>query len=378
MVNRYFFCKASTLAGFILLSMPLHASDLQQRQSDLKSLQSQISKQASDLKDTNKQREKLVSLLKKDEQAIAAAARKVNETKESLAKTDKKLAELVQRQTKLDKLKSDQQETLSNQLASAYLAGNHDYSKMLLNQQSPATIERLLAYYQYLNNARMASITELQKTIEELSEIQLEQKQQQAQLNKLVLTQQEQAKELNQEQEQRQRTLTQLQKTMSSSGAKLEQLQIEEASLKRVVEQAITAMKSSPSMEGLSSSKKLSWPTKGRVRSGFGSRRSGQVKWKGVTLSAPEGQKITAIAAGKVIYADWLRGFGMVLVVDHGKGYMSLYGHAQTLLKNAGDTVNQGESIALVGRSGGQAQAGLYFEVRHKGQAVDPARYCKR
>lgn len=377
-MNIRFFSKASIFAGFIILSTPLLASDLQQRQSDLKVLQSQISKQASDLKNTTKQREKLISLLKKDEKAIASAARKVNETQNSLSKTDKKLVELDKRQNKLDTLKKTQQQTLANQLASAYLAGNHDYSKMLLNQQSPASIERLLAYYQYLNNARMASINELKQTIEELNDIQIEQIAQKTQLNKLILNQQQQAKQLNLEQSQRQKTLTQLQRTLNTSGARLEQLQIEEASLKHVVEQAILAMRSNPKMEGLSSSRKLKWPTKGRIKSGFGSRRSGQVKWKGVTLSAPEGQTIAAIAAGKVIYADWLRGFGMVLVVDHGKGYMSLYGHAQTLLKNPGDSVNKGESIALVGRSGGQTEPGLYFEVRHKGQAVDPARYCKR
>ena len=377
-MNIRFFSKASILAGFIILSTPLLASDLEQRRSDLKVLQSQISKQTSDLKNTTKQREKLISLLKKDEKAIASAARKANETKNSLSKTDKKLAELDKRQKQLDTLKQTQQQTLANQLASAYLAGNHDYSKMLLNQQSPASIERLLAYYQYLNNARMASINELKQTIEELNDIQIEQIAQKTQLNKLILNQQQQAKQLNQEQSQRQKTLTPLQRTLNSSGAKLEQLQIEEASLKHAVDQAIMAMKSNPKMQGLSSSRKLKWPTKGRIKSGFGSRRSGQVKWKGVTLSAPEGQKIAAIAAGKVIYADWLRGFGMVLVVDHGKGYMSLYGHAQTLLKNPGDSVNKGESIALVGRSGGQTEPGLYFEVRHKGQAVDPARYCTR
>lgn len=377
-MNIRFFIKASIIAGFIILSSTVQASDLQQRQSDLKSLQSQISKQESALKDTNKQREQLVSLLKKDEQAIAAAARKVNDTKVALAETDKKLNKLKQRQDKLDLLKQTQQETLSNQLASAYLAGNHDYSKMLLNQQSPATIERLLAYYQYLNNARMKSINELQDTMSELDEIQDKQVLEKNELNKLILNQQQHSKQLNLEQSQRQSTLTQLQRTVNSRGAKLEQLQIEEASLKRVVEQAILATNSSPSMEGLKSKKKLKWPTKGRIRSGFGSKRSGQVKWKGVTLAAPEGQQISSIAPGKVIYADWLRGFGMVLVVDHGKGYMSLYGHAQTLLKNAGDTVNKGETIALVGRSGGQTEAGLYFEVRHKGQAVDPARYCKR
>ena len=109
----------------------------------------------------------------------------------------------------------------------------------------------------------------------------------------------------------------------------------------------------------------------------FGSSRSGQIVWKGTVLSAPEGQNINAVASGKVIYADWLRGFGMVLVIDHGKGYMSLYGHAQTLLRQPGDMVKTGESIALVGRSGGQSEPGLYFEIRNKGKAVDPAYYCR-
>ena len=377
-MNIRFFIKASIIAGFLSLPLTVTASDLERRQSELKSIQAQINKQQSAVKNTNKQREQLVSLLKEDEKAIAQAATRVNRAKKDLDVTDKKITELDAKQLQLTKLKESQQKSLSNQLASAYLAGNHDYSKMLLNQQSPASIERLLAYYQYLNNARIASINQLQTTIKELDEIQVEQLEQQSRLNKLVLEQQQQANKLNQEQSQRQKTLTQLQRTLSTSGAMLEQLQIEEASLKHVIEQALAAVQDNPSFEGLSSRKKLKWPTKGRIKSAFGSRRSGQVKWKGVTISASEGQNIQAIAGGKVIYADWLRGFGMVLVVDHGKGYMSLYGHAQALLKSAGDTVSKGESIALVGRSGGQTQPGLYFEVRHKGQAVDPARYCKR
>ncbi|WP_028766644.1 murein hydrolase activator EnvC family protein [Shewanella fidelis] len=377
-MNIRFFIKASIIAGFLSLPLMVSATDLERRQSELKSIQAQINKQQSEVKNTNKQRERLVSLLKEDEKAIAQAATKVNRTKQDLSQTDKKLAELNNKQQQLNQLKSAQQKSLSNQLESAYLAGNHDYSKMLLNQQSPASIERLLAYYQYLNKARIDSIEQLQTTLKELEEIQTEQQQQQNRLNKLVIEQQQQAKKLNQEQVQRQNTLTQLQRTLNSSGAVLEQLQIEEASLKQVIKQALAAAKNNPSFDGLSSRHKLNWPTKGRIKSAFGSKRSGQVKWKGVMISAAEGQNVKAIAGGKVIYADWLRGFGMVLVVDHGKGYMSLYGHAQALLKNAGDSVSKGESIALVGRSGGQTQPGLYFEVRHKGQAVDPARYCKR
>ncbi|BCV30518.1 murein hydrolase activator EnvC family protein [Shewanella algae] len=378
-MQKRILAKASILAGFLVFSSQLQASDLERRQSELKALQSQITAQQNALRDTGKQREKLLQLLKKDEQAIADAARKVNQTENALSDAEKRLSELKQRAAQLDKLKESQQQTLAKQLTSAYLAGNHDYSKMLLNQQDPATIERMLAYYDFLNKARMQAIEQLKQTRQELSAVQQSEQQERNRLNKLVLDQKAQSKRLNQEQDQRQQTLKELQRTISSKASELEQLQIEEASLKRVVEQALAAMRDSPSMDGLAKSRgSLNWPTKGRIKNSFGSQRSGNVRWKGVMLSAPEGQSISAVAAGKVIYADWLRGFGMVLVVDHGKGFMSLYGHAQTLLKDAGDTVKAGEAVALVGRSGGQTEPGLYFEIRHKGQAVDPANYCRR
>jgi septal ring factor EnvC (AmiA/AmiB activator) len=372
------FVKASIVAGFLIFSFVATSADLSSRQSALKSIQTQINQQQNSLKDTAKQREKLNSLLKSDEQAIAKAAQKVNQSQNQLSAVNLKVKELDKQQVNLAELKLSQQDTLSKQLSSAYLAGNHDYTKMMLNQQNPATVERMLAYYQYLNNARIKAIQQLKQTSIDLNKIKQQQVTTQQKLNALVIDQKQQAQQLTKEQSQRQQTLTQLQRTLSTKGAKLEQLQIEEASLKRIVQQAMIAAKANPTMDGLVSQKaKLKWPTKGRLSKRFGSSRSGQIVWKGAVLAAPEGQDIHAVASGKVIYADWLRGFGMVLVIDHGKGYMSLYGHAQTLLRQPGDMVKSGESIALVGRSGGQSEPGLYFEIRNKGKAVDPAYYCR-
>lgn len=370
--------QASILAGLLIMSPMLQANDLQQRQSELKSISSKINKQASTVKATYQQREQLLNLLKKDEKAIAAVAKKVNQTQLALSATEAEMSKLNNRKDELNGLKQSQQQALSKQLTSAYLAGNYDYSKMLLNQQSPASIERMLTYYQYLNDARIDSIKALQQTLSELDTIEQEQEQRQTQLNSLMLEQNTLANKLKEEQVQRKSTLTQLQTTLNSHGAKLEQLQIEQASLKHLVDRTLSMMKTSSTMAGLKSNKKLSWPTPGRIKTAFGNSRSGKIKWKGITISAPEGRHVNAIAAGKVIYADWLRGFGMVMVIDHGKGYMSLYGYAQALLKEPGDTVQQGQTIALVGRSGGQSEPSLYFEVRYKGQAVDPARYCAR
>ena len=245
MITRLF-VKASIVAGFIILSANATGADLSKRQSELKSIQTQISAQQNDLKNTSKQREKLITLLKKDEQAIARAAQRVNETQLSLKSITTQLTELEKQQTSLHKSKIGQQKTLSKQLSSAYLAGNHDYSKMMLNQQNPSTVERILVYYQYLNNARIKAINELKATSEQLVKVQNEQIKKQQQLNAVIVDQRQQAKQLANEQNQRQQTLTQIQRTLSDKGAQLEQLQIEEASLKRIVEQAVATAKSNP------------------------------------------------------------------------------------------------------------------------------------
>lgn len=371
--------KASIIAGFLILFGPMaHASDLNKRQSELQAIQQQIASEQQDLRSSSQQRDKLLGLLRRDERAIGHAAKKLNQTEGQLADSKHTLAKLNQQEAQLSKQQQAQQQVLAKQLKSAYLAGNHDYSKMLLNQQDPATVERLLTYYQYLNKARISAINTLKQTRSELEKVQQQAKAQNDKLNALAIDQRAQTKQLAAEQQQRQKTLDQLQQMIDQKASGLEQLQIEEASLKRVIEQALKAAKENPTMEGLAkSSGKLSWPTKGRLRHRFGSHRSGNVRWKGVVIDANEGQSVKTPASGKVIYADWLKGFGLLMVIDHGQGFMSLYGYSQALLKDVGDNVKAGEEIALVGRSGGQSQSGLYFEIRHKGEAENPAKYCR-
>ncbi|WP_133408693.1 peptidoglycan DD-metalloendopeptidase family protein [Parashewanella tropica] len=361
------------------LSVSVSATTIKERQSQLKSLQTQIDRQHLQVSDTQKQHQQLLQLLRSDEQAIAKVATEINQSQQQQSQLNASLAELSNRQSQLQHQQQTQQQTLAKQLKSAYLSGNHDYTKMLLSQQDPATVERLLTYYQYLNKARVKAIAELKTTLSELKQTQNQITEQKQQLVTVTEQQRQQAQQLEKESEQRQRTLVQLQKVLNNRGARLEQLQIEEASLKQAIEQAIKESKQQTALIGLRAQRgKLHWPTVGRLTHTFGSQRGGQLRWRGVLLSAPEGQSVKAIAPGKVIFADWLKGFGMVIVVDHGKGYMSLYGHAQALLKSSGDRVKQDETLALVGRSGGQAEPGLYFEIRHKGKAINPSLYCKR
>ena len=354
------------------------ADSLKERQSQLKEIQNQIDTQHSELNTTRNHRNKLQTLLKQDDLAIGNVAKKLNNSQTQEKKLNNSLAKLEKKHRNLNRLKKSQQKTLAKQLESAYLSGNHDYAKMLLNQQDPASIERMLTYYQYLNNARINAIDTLKTTITDLNETHQQLEKQKAQLAVIIQAQHQQAIELAQEKTQRKQTLSQLQRTLSNNSEQLEQLQIEEASLKQVIEAAIQKAKDQTTLDGLAKRRgKLKWPTNGRLLHRFGTNRGGQVRWKGVLMSAPEGQTIKSVTAGKVIYADWLKGFGMVIVIDHGKGYMSLYGHAQALLRSTGEQIKQGESIALVGQSGGQVEPGLYFEIRYKGKAVNPAIYCK-
>ncbi|MGB0893027.1 MAG: murein hydrolase activator EnvC family protein [Parashewanella sp.] len=377
-MKSHLFYKAISLGFMLCISGSIKAENLENRQAELKAIQAKIDAQRSDLSTTRKQRSQLVQLLKRDELAISHAAKLLNKSRQQSKMINGNLKDLQLKSQNLTKLKKAQQATLAKQIESAYLSGSHDYTKLLLNQQDPSTIERMLAYYKYLNKARIGAIDQLKETIDELTDTEVSLSEQQQKLAAVIKVQTQQSRQLSQEQVQRKNTLKQLQRTLSSKSEQLEQLQIEEASLKHVIEQALMAASAQPNLKGLKALKrKLKWPTKGRIQKGFGNIRGGPVRWKGVLMSAPEGQSINAIADGKVIYADWLKGFGMVIVLDHGEGYMSLYGHAQALLKSNGDGVLKGESLALVGRSGGQAQPGLYFEIRYKGEAVDPARYCR-
>ncbi len=366
------------LAGVAAFSLCAAAETIAERQSRLKAIQAQIDAQHSELNSARKQRNQLQALLKKDDIAIGDAAKKLNLSQGKKRRLYQSLAKLEKKRANLKKRKASQQKTLARQLESAYLSGNHDYAKMLLNQEDPASIERMLTYYQYLNKARINVIDKLKTTIADLNGTQQELQKQETELEDVIKIQRRQAKALEQEKTQRKQTLAQLQRTLSSDSERLEQLEIEEASLKRIIEDAVRAAKNQTALNGLAELRgRLRWPTRGRLLHRFGHSRGGQVNWKGVLMSAPEGQTIRSIAAGKVIYADWIKGFGMVIVIDHGKGYMSLYGHAQALLHSSGDQIKKGESIALVGQSGGQAQPGLYFEIRYKGKALNPAIYCR-
>jgi len=337
-----------------------------------------IAQQESNIIKANKARADLEQQLKADDLVIAKTAKAINQTQQQLKATQKKIASLQQEKHQLTAQKNTQERLLAQQLRSAYTTGQHDYLKLLLNQEQSEKIQRTISYYQYLNKARINEIERFEITITQLIAVTNQHQQQVEQLNALKISQQKQRQRLSNNKASRNNTLASLSKELLSSTQQLNRLKAEEANLTAALQKLTALIQAEIDLTGLSKLKrKLSWPVKGRLLHSFGSRKQGYLKWKGVLLGASIGKQVKTIHNGTVLFSDWLKGYGLLVVIDHGNGYMSLYAHNQTLLKSVGDRVETGEPIALVGQSGGQDRPGLYFEIRHQGNALNPKIWCR-
>jgi septal ring factor EnvC (AmiA/AmiB activator) len=350
----------------------------QQNTSQLNDVQQAIAEQESNIFKTNKNRANLEQQLKNDDLAIAKAAKAISDTDQQLNVTNRKITALSKEKQQLTAQKKRQERLLAQQLRSAYTSGQHNYLKLVLNQDKSEKIQRTISYYQYLNKARIKEIDKFEATITQLMQVTTQHQEQVAKLKILKVNQQQQEQSLSKNKNKRSKTLASLSKKLLSSKQKLAKLKAEETNLTAALQKLTALIRAEIDLMGLSKLKRrLSWPVKGRLLRSFGSRKQGYLKWKGVLLGAPIGRQVQTIHNGTILFSDWLKGYGLLIVIDHGNGYMSLYAHNQTLLKSVGDRVETGEPIALVGQSGGQDQAGLYFEIRHQGKAVNPKLWCR-
>ena len=369
----------------VLAIMPIGSSAIAQeggansQKEKLAELQAELRARQQVLENSRASAQELESVLKASELEIAKVAKALSTTRQALKNVEQEQAKLEAEQEGLKTAIRKQQSLLSSQLKSAFMAGHYDYAKMLFYQDDARTFERVITYYQYVAKARQKEIESFRSNVARLEEVNAELSEKALSLAALKDEQEGQRAVLITRQDDRKATLKKINKTIASENQRIASLQADEKALKDAIEAArITAERAAReaevSMDGLAKLKgKLAAPVKGRIRNLFGSRRQGQVSWKGIVIDGAEGDPVNSIAPGKVLYADWLRGFGLVAIVDHGEGYMSVYGHNQALLKQAGDDVRQGERIALVGRSGGQEYPNLYFEIRHKGKALNPS-----
>ena len=362
----------SLVTGVAVANEDRTKKDLSQVQVALEQSQAEYQQQQ---KEIAKQQQKL----KAHELAIAKNAKALNMAEQSVKKTQQQQAEQQQRAVKLEKQQAQFQRVLAAQLKSAYMAGSDDYSKMLLNQEDTAKFERTLSYYNYLNKARIKQLDELKALQIEIAKNQAELEKIKEKLVALFDEQKRRQAALLDAKNERQASLKNLKKQLNKTKNSISYLEENEQTLIATIKELEEEKTTKIELLGLNKNKgRLSWPSKGKLTHKFGQRKHGGINWKGVLISAAEGTSVNSIHNGQVVFADWLKGYGWVIVVDHGEGFMSLYGHAQTLLKDVGDMVREGESVALVGQSGGQADSGLYFEIRHKGRAVNPIKWCRR
>ena len=352
--------------------------DASAQREKLAKLQAELRARQQVLENKKASAEELKAVLKTSELEIAKVATALSTTEQALKSVKQEETKLEEEQDALKVAIRKQQSLLSSQLKSAFMAGHYDYAKMLFYQDDARTFERVVTYYQYVAKARQKEIESFRKNVARLEEVTAELSEKALSLAALKDDQESQRAVLITRQTDRKTTLKKINKTIASESQRIASLRADEKALRGAIEAARIAAERAAraaefSMNGLAKRKgKLPAPVKGRIRHLFGSRRQGQVSWKGIVIDGAEGDPVNTIAPGRVLYADWLRGFGLVAIVDHGEGYMSVYGHNQALLKQAGDDVSQGERIALVGRSGGQEYPNLYFEIRHKGKALNP------
>lgn len=397
--------------GALLLSDISLAADNQQQ---LKNLQQDIAAKEKSVQQQRQQRGALLQQLKKQEQSIAQSSRQLRETRNTLSVLNKELGELGASIARLQSQQKKQQDMLSRQLDAAFRQGQHSALQLILSGEESQRSERILAYFGYLNEARQKSINDLQQTRTELASQKQLLEQKQNQQKTLLSDQQQQQQTLEQAQSERRKTLTTLESSLEKDQRLLAELRQNETRLRDQIARAEREAKARAEREAREAAKvrakeqqakrsggsykpteseqslmartgglgrpaaRAFWPVRGRIEHRFGESLQGELRWKGMVIAAPEGTEVKAIADGTVLMADWLQGYGLVVVVQHGKGDMSLYGYNQSALVSVGAQVKAGEPIALVGTSGGQSQPALYFEIRRQGQAVNPQPWLGR
>ncbi len=355
----------------------------QLKQQQLKQLRQQIKDLKSSLKQQQHHKSRLEQEIQQAEQQIADIARKLFNTGQKIQQLNTSLEQLNQRLQKHNRELTVQQELLSGQLQASYNIGRQEYLKLLLNQQNPATISRIMTYYDYFNRARSRQIDEVNQLLSNISTdkqaISLTRQNLQAQQIQL----ENEKRHLEQKQAQRNELVSKLDQDIASKDKQLKNLLRDKKNLTRLIKKLKKALDDIPALpteKPFSKQRgKLYWPAKGKVKNLYNHWRSvGEVKWQGNIIRTTEGTPVHAISHGRIAYSDWLRGYGLIIIIDHGDGYMSLYAHNQALLKEVGDWVENNEIIATVGSSGGLKQAGLYFEIRHNGKPDNPSRWCKK
>jgi murein hydrolase activator len=356
--------------------------DMAHYQSKLERLQKSISKIQQHLKGSKKQRSDVLTELKTLDSEISQNSIKLNYLKKELRRIRKQKQKLEKELHQLNKQLKAQRAILSEQMRSAYSMGHQQNLKMLLNQQDPSEVGRAQTYFNYFNRARTQQIHVFLDSIKRKKQAESELKQTLSTQNQLLKDQKDKTRKRQKQRAQRKNLLAELSDKIKNQENTLSSLEDSRGRIENLLKslgELLADIPTSPSENKPFKSLKgqLPWPVKGRFLGKFGqSKNYGDLKWNGVLIKAKHGTPIQAVSHGRVAFSDWLQGFGFITIIDHGDGYMSLYGHSESLFKQTGDWVSAGEVIASAGDSGGQPQSGVYFEIRSRGKPVNPLKWC--
>ncbi len=326
-------------------------------------------------------RDRITGELQAAEVLISEKRKLLQELEKQRRASETKKADLDQKLKLREEELQAETEMLGDQVFAAYSSGGQERIKLMLNQLDPAALGRQLAYYRYFSEFRSKNIEAVNAHIGELRQLRAEVAEEENRLAGLTRARYVELTELGSAQEKRQQLLASLKSRIAEEGSEIQRLAAQEQDLSRLIAELGSILADYPirSEEPFSELKgRLTWPVAGGLVHDFGQPRAGGLKWNGVVLTAPRGREVRAVYHGRVVFADWLSGLGLLVIVDHGEGFMSLYGYNETLLKATGDWVAPGDVIATVGDSGGQSQASLYFEIRQGTTPVNPRRWITR
>ncbi len=367
-LNKYSYFIFFFLSGFSVCHAAEEGKKLENIRGEIRQLSQSIEKDQGYYKT-------LQAELVKEEKLLGEIGSELHRLESKIQFENQQLSSLNQeKQRQLESL-AETRSQLGSLVRSAYALGRQERIKLFLNQQDPEVLNRVINYYDYFNRQRIQQIEAANRLILQISE-----SEEKIQIAKMDLEsshqlKKQQLKEFERAKQNRTRLVAELQQSIKGKKQTLSRLKEDEAALSQLLK-SIKQQQMEQKQRFSSQKGKMSWPAKGYLKNLFGTVKAEGVKWDGVFITAEEGSEIKSIHHGKVAYADWLRGYGLLIIVDHGEGYMSLYGHNQSLFKEAGDQVEAGESIALVGNSGGQNKPGLYFSIRKKGKPTNPKKWC--
>jgi len=377
--------QALLLCGLLAVSAHAQESGDQhgvqeaQTKQKLEQIRVEMHKLAEEQRSTAAKRNDATNALRDADLKIAALAKTVRSIDQQLSGQQAKLDGLLVQQSALDVKLKDQRNALAALLRSAYAMGRDEELKLLLAQDHIDDISRMLAYYRYFERARVHEIDGLLEDLQALAQLQADIERETVALKASRDERAIQAQRLDGEREQRHLLLGELDAALKDQTARLAALGKDEKALVDLlaklrdifadIPQHLVGAEPFADLRG-----RLNWPLRGKVVVRFGATAvDGERSSQGVLIAAKDGSEVRAVSHGRVVYADWLRGYGLLLIIDHGEGYLSLYGYNETLLKEAGDWVDAGEVVATSGDSGGRKTAGLYFELRRDGKPIDPA-----